>query len=537
MFKKFIGSAALAVTLIIALMFGACAFEIPPVNTDGPAKQTETPKNTDGDERPAGGGEKPFDGIWTNDNAVYVTAKSEDAGQVFEAVRATIEPVKILAHYVVAKYPGYGTRLLVILDGGKAEQEAAVARLYTNPSPYPLSGTDGARLIEYAYACTDVPFETENTLRLTASSAAVAAGDEITVTPEGAIRTYRPTIAFDTVSSVSLANYDAQKEYTPADFPQAEIVKVEKYNLSYGVFFTLTLAEPGYFNVIKAVDAFARDPAIRSAELNGIDYLCFDLIAPISAPDLAPDWWSISDPAIADFTDGQPFWEDDDGNVLGYAVAWNANGGVTVRGLQPGKATITYMPASPWDFEAAERTVTLEITVYDPNRGAVSGIEGVEYFINNAALVYPMDAHITLISDRQEILALHERALQGIEDSWELYCAENPNFDEESEESKNAAIAALCEATEYYSSEFFETKQLVLIWFETPYAAYSYRIKQMNYQNETLSIEFTSFIPGVKDGEIIAVNCVCGWWCTAIEFTRISPDIQIDVICDGYSLK
>jgi hypothetical protein len=112
------------------------------------------------------------------------------------------------------------------------------------------------------------------------------------------------------------------------------------------------LAEPGYFNVIKAIDALLRDPMIKSTGVDGYGFPGVVFF----------DYWSVSDMSVADFTDKRPLSIDGQGNVITWDVRPNENDEVTIEALKPGKATVSYTP-SMGHYMGTKYTVTLEITV------------------------------------------------------------------------------------------------------------------------------------------------------------------------------
>jgi hypothetical protein len=272
----------------------------------------------------------PFDGIeWGNDKAVYAAVHPGYANQAIqdaENASGAFASLDIKAVYVVGKYLEYDLRLLLVLHkAGEEEQEAAIDILRAD-----------SRIMS-AYKCNDAPFETVNTLYLSASSDTVNVGDTLTVKPEGTLKVYCQ--ALTRFGVVSLVNYDPNKQYTPADFPQVEIESVYRHD----PYFDLTLVKSGYFDIIKAIDALARDSAIKIIDGYVIHY------------DYPQADWSISDASVADFIK-QPFgW---DGEIFGWEVKPNENGEVTIEALKPGKATVSYTPSMGRGY-----TVTHEITV------------------------------------------------------------------------------------------------------------------------------------------------------------------------------
>ena len=186
----------------------------------------------------------------------------------------------------------------------------------------------------------NVPTETVNTLELLPSADTVEVGETVTIQLDGTLEIGSSSNEppYKTISAVT-DNFDPEKEYTPADFPQFAFSEVEVNSFpgdTHG-YFTLTLAEPGYCNFYRAINALALDPNI--VEVQSGDY--FDV------PDVFYDpEWEISDPSVASFVTDTP----------------DENGQMVLEGLQPGKVTITYTPSLGY-YLGTEYAVTCEITV------------------------------------------------------------------------------------------------------------------------------------------------------------------------------
>ncbi|MCL2797839.1 MAG: hypothetical protein FWD58_07285 [Firmicutes bacterium] len=487
MLKKIIS--LITMLLFSALLFSACVLSVP-----------------------GGGREKPSpDALWTNDNTVYVQLKETPAmtsAKLADFIANISESAGIKEHYILEAYEGSVMQLLLVLSGsGDEAVSSAVAFLQAHPS------------VAYARAYGSVPFEAENTLKIAASPATVGVGETVTLKIEGGLRVYQQSFSFDQVI-VSPKKQNLAKEYTPADFPQAEVAKVElAYILSGSASFTLTLAQNDYFNVIKAVDAFARDSAIASAYLNGWGF-----------PDVyCSDRWEISDTSVADFSNKVPTWWDGDGTVLGYDVVPGADGAVTVKGLKVGKATVTYTPSRGW-YLGTEYAVTCEITVTDHLSGVITGFDDArvrEYRVNNDALVYRTgdapwmgDGAVTVVSNREELLALHDATLHAAEEWWKTAPPDAPQAE---------AFALLTAATARYTEAFFETNQLAVIHFTTPYAAFDYVLQKVSWQNGMLVLTYKEVVPPGMD----AVDAVCGFGAVALEFTRVSTDVKFGISFGG----
>jgi len=272
-------------------------------------------------------------GEWTNDNSIYASIKPKYVDEVLQNVSgAFADLLDLKATYVTEKYFGddldyYLSLRLVLSKSGQAEMDSAIAKLNAD------------KRVEYARIYDDVPFETINTQSLVASSNTVEVGDTITVRPEGELKIYFQPFMFDYIV-VELAEYDSGKEYTPDDFPQFDIASIEKRGCSWACYLCLTLEEPGYFNVCKAVNAFATDPAIQSVWPNACDG---------DEDEYLNSLWKISDTSIAYISD------------MGLHLEYEE---VTIKGLKPGKITLTYVRAfNDHYYMADDYPVTCEITV------------------------------------------------------------------------------------------------------------------------------------------------------------------------------
>ncbi|MCI8611888.1 MAG: hypothetical protein HFE66_08240 [Clostridiales bacterium] len=160
----------------------------------------------------------------------------------------------------------------------------------------------------------------------------------------------------DTANSLSYASvivlkedYDPEKEYTPAAFPQFAFSAVEKSVITEdNAYLTLTLAEPGYCNFYRAITALALYPTILFV-ISGESIVVPDIsVEPV---------WEISDTSIADFITPDP----------------GENGEMAIKGLQPGTVTVTYIPSLGY-YLGKDYAVTYEITVTEEDTSS----EGTE---------------------------------------------------------------------------------------------------------------------------------------------------------------
>ncbi|MCL2797838.1 MAG: Ig-like domain-containing protein [Firmicutes bacterium] len=484
MFKKSVS--ILTMLLMSALLFGACMLPLASDKSGGREKNPN-PELTSDANKP--GDKAGTDGLWTNDNAVFVSIKTSLTDFIADVPKA----LGIKAHHILEKYDGRVSQVLLVLnESGNAAQASAAAVLTALPS------------VAYARPYQSVPFETENTLRLVASGGPLEAGYEISVKPEGGLRVYEQSFSFDEII-VTPANQNLHKEFTPADFLQVVATKVElAYVLSGVASYTLTLAEPGYFNVIKAVDVLARAPDILSAYLNGWGF-----------PDVyCSDRWEISDTSVADF-----------------AKLPSADGSVTVKGLKAGKVTVTYIPSLGWRM-GTDYAVTLELPVADYTRGVIEGADGADYRINSDALIYthflggtsagPAPG-VIYIPSRSTLLSMYEASKRAFE------TPSLPGYIRD-EAKRAAAFAALDKTEQYYSEEFFATRMLMIIGFETPYASIDYRLHKVSYTREysyekknwELVLEYQPFFSENSGLGQVSVDPIIGYGAVAVDFPRMS---------------
>jgi len=270
------------------------------------------------------------EGDWNNDNSIFVEIKSKYVDEVLEDVAgAFADLLDLKATYITNKYIGddfdhYLSLRLVLNNGGQTELDSAIAKLNAD------------KRVERARVYDDAPFETVNTMSLNSSSYTIKVGDTITVNPEGELIIYNPLgFEFEAIK-VELVDYDPEKEYTPYDFPHFEFASVEKWDDSNARCFYLVLTDPEYFNIFNATNALALDPSIKYVE---------PTYSAVAVEDVERySEWRISDTSIADFVE---FDEDDE---------------ITIKGLKPGKITLTYIRAFH-DYIAWDYPITCEITV------------------------------------------------------------------------------------------------------------------------------------------------------------------------------
>lgn len=295
-----------------------------------------------------------IEGNWDNENAVSVTIKSEYIHSVLSDLdgafsnlnlKGTLIMDKVLAGAYTFDYEPSVTLLLILENGGAENQAAAIETLKAD------------KRVKFASAIKDVPFEPINTLNISATELNVKCGETVSLSVNGSLIVYEPSFSFESTSFIKLRNYDDQRTYTPADFPGANAKEVIVDKFSFGTFLSLTLNEPGYFNVIKAVNAVAQNPNVLSVGLNGLAHAAVTY----------PDRWQISDLNIAEITNLSPNGWDGQGNHLGgydgaYNYDLNTRKSAEILCKTAGTFTVTFTPSLNWHM-GRDFTLTCTITV------------------------------------------------------------------------------------------------------------------------------------------------------------------------------
>ena len=294
----------------------------------------------------------PEVGDWDRSNTVTILIMPElhYIYEILADVSGAFAYLDLKDAYIANKsiYPNKHLELLLVLnEGGDAQQDAAVAALSADPR------------VRNAQKSCDVPYEAINTLEIIASANTVKVGETLTVKPDGMLDVFHQFYSYDKVGvkfNKYRPDYDPQKEYTLADFPHFDFASIKKIEQEENDFthpnYILTLTQPGYFNMRKAINALALDPNIDGVYITGgVGFPSWDL---------SPDW-IISDTSIADFTDKEICGFGEDGATY-YECVPNEQGEVVIKGLKPGKVTVTYVPSFGWKL-GNEYAVTCEITV------------------------------------------------------------------------------------------------------------------------------------------------------------------------------
>ena len=238
---------------------------------------------------------------WTNDKAIYASIKTQHTNDVMLDVDGAFENLNFKAVFVVEKSiennQNLNLTLLFILNNNQQQQFIDILLLDER--------------INGAWKCLDLPFESIDNRYLDVRSNNIQVGEELDISIKGDCNIYHQPFRFEGIW-VRPTNYDSKRLYHIDDFPQVNITSVEKDNSGR---LYLQLEEPGYFNVIKAVDIMSRLDTINAVEV--------DYFEPV-----VPDIWQISDRSIADFA-----------YEYGYE---NYNNMTTIIGLKPGEVTIGF---------------------------------------------------------------------------------------------------------------------------------------------------------------------------------------------------
>jgi len=365
--------------------------------------------------------------LWADDNAVYVYFCEDNyIKEILADVRVAFPLIDIKNYYITSYnsdngvMSGYLSLLLVLNDG-------------TNRSDA-ISLLNSDSRVGYAYACGDVPFENVNTFRLEVSSHTAEVEGTVNIKPEGERKEYRSPIMFDRFI-VSLKETE-EKKYTPADFPQADIINAGQYEWLGKTYFELTLKTPGYFEVIKAVTAFASDPAFRVAETINIDYDMYD-----EKPE--PGW------KVYDISSGYDY---------PYELAENDDGSVDITFLKAGKVAVTYTRSI--------YTVSCQITVNEP---AVFP-QGVEYFRTS----YTFNHGVVVIESKEQLDGYFETVL---------------NINGWKEDILNAVAK--------YDEEYFQTNFLVFVVVGEGSGSIRHCVTGIRFNQEGTVINIQRLSPGI----------------------------------------
>ncbi|MCL2796509.1 MAG: hypothetical protein FWD58_00415 [Firmicutes bacterium] len=373
----------LCAVIAAASMFSGCVLGFSPDGDGGGKTKNPSGQTTDGGNNPSGQTEgESLSAVesflaplsWYDEAAIRAEIKPEYIDSVLVAINAStvacgagasdwrsydvFKPFEFKA-VLVTQRTKESLQLLVMLHNDTAEyRQSAIEKLLSDErvlSAGPFSGT---------------PFETRSTLAFSPQRHELQNGEGSRTTLEltGDFFYYLPPFDTETVY-VTLKNYDAGKIYSPADFPSLKIEQVKHAGNSFSLTLAkggynspaMALANPGYFNVIKAVHALALDPQIEYVTPIYVDY------------DRAPPVWKISDPEIAEFelkailteaereTVSGAGW---DGYAPAYYLAGNGYSQATILGKKPGKVTVSYIPwRGSAEFEAEWAiTCTIDVT-------------------------------------------------------------------------------------------------------------------------------------------------------------------------------
>ena len=157
------------------------------------------------------------------------------------------------------------------------------------------------------------------------------------------------------------------------------------------------------------------------------------------------------------------------------------------------------------------------------NSGRIQGLDGGRY---NASFDYSLtprgsldwldNSIISIISDREELVAWHQKELERISDDRS-----------DSEQNKNNWNENL-KNFDLYDDTFFETKQLIFIVFAG--ARLDYRIEKVSYNNQTLTAEVKRIVPLYMYIACFSIHAAPIDKSLLIEVTRMPNDFNVEFI-------
>ena len=242
---------------------------------------------------------------WTYYNSIIVTIKPE---KITEGKKYTpddfpeIDASKVL---VFSKGDNHLDLIIVLNQSGNEALASAIEAVSQNELVWNVSKNNY------------LPFESSATLNK--DSATIKVGEKITLGCKSSDISGMPGFREDEIEIRLIDDvYDDSKEYTPDDFPEYDIIKVEQ-NKELDNQLVLTLKKSEYFNLCNTIDALANDPKIKS-----VSYV----VLPTGARHVYN--WSVADSSIVKFDSDI----NDDDILFGYKD-------VTLTALKEGKTTVT----------------------------------------------------------------------------------------------------------------------------------------------------------------------------------------------------
>ena len=278
---------------------------------------------------------------WSNSNALSVKIKPEHVPTVLADLNsafAELAPKAIHIQKLQKAEPAVLELLLVLPEEGAAAQDVAISKL----------SLDYTSVVASVAKCNDAPFETINTLKLISDMNYVRINETLAIKRDGTLIVYRPYYV-NNVLHVQLNDFDSEKEYSPEDFPQIAINKVEQ--VAVGELF-LTLETDDYFNLFIAATALA--------ENTSVDSINAEIMPSPPPPGYEQNFCVISNTENAEFiktasTPLQPA-------PVGIA---DESGEFVIQGLKPGEVTITYYNNS---FDGGPYETSIKIMVIDKDQ-------------------------------------------------------------------------------------------------------------------------------------------------------------------------
>ncbi|MCI8361545.1 MAG: LPXTG cell wall anchor domain-containing protein [Clostridiales bacterium] len=282
------------------------------------------------------GAVKPPMEEWTNDNAIVVDVKEEYVEEVLADPKEAFAELNPTGAYVYSlrKWGAEEMELLLVLpESGEQAQQESMEALAADPR------------VSSARKCTGVPFETVNTLQLTADSDTIHVGETITIKPTGELEIYlREYSPYDLY--IIPTDFDPEKVYTAKDFPSLPVEGIIANN-PYYLHLELSANDSNYFHCMDVINTVA-----ISGEIYGV----WSARAP--AGRRTAEFCMASDPSVAQFTNvREESYADDE--LVGIA---NENDEYVLKGLAPGKVTVTYYNHA---LDGKRYTAQMDIMVLD----------------------------------------------------------------------------------------------------------------------------------------------------------------------------
>ncbi len=148
--------------------------------------------------------------------------------------------------------------------------------------------------------------------------------------------------------------------------------------------------------------------------------------------------------------------------------------------------------------------------IYVPEPVAVDGLTA-HFFHNTEECVSPSSP--ALVSSKMDLARWENNALRY--------------WDGEGNEIREPELS---EYIEGIPNDFFVTKQLLLIRIAAGSSGYRHKVTKFEYQDSTLFVEITPYVPGAKRGESFVLTDDMAYWLVIIEIdTQYPADTRINL--------